>query len=354
MDTLKQVNIFKKFFEEVYYSALLEQARIGKRFLKIDFGELCKFDPDLSEIMLNTPEEGITAAVIAIEQFDLPGNGEKFELQIMNLPPSSKRLIYAKRANDINQLLTFEGVIRSKSKVLIRTVSARFECPSCGNPISVLQNDEKMKEPSRCGCGRKGKFRRLSKETTDVQKIELEELSENVKGTSQPQRLKVYLQGFLVDPKYEPKFNPGAKVKTVGILQELPIKLRNGGESVDGDHIFECKHIENIDNVEIDLNITKKERKKIDQISQRDDCIKILTDSLVPSIYGHDRIKEGILVQLAGGVRKINQDGTTKRGDIHILMIGDPGAGKSAICKGLKRSYPMQESPTAKAHLGLV
>jgi DNA replicative helicase MCM subunit Mcm2 (Cdc46/Mcm family) len=70
------------------------------------------------------------------------------------------------------------------------------------------------------------------------------------------------------------------------------------------------------------------------------DAIQKLTESLIPSIYGHDKIKEGILIQLVGGVRKKIDDGTVKRGDIHILMIGDPGSGKSAMLQRIEKVVP--------------
>ena len=355
MDTLEQINKYKRFIEEKYEAELLEQSRKGKKFIVIDFQELTKFNIELSEILLDDPEDGLEAINIAIDQFDLPISHIKYQIQIKNLPDSSKRLVAAKRSSDLNQLLSFEGIIRAKTKALTRKVSLKFECPSCGNIITVLQKDDKIVQPTRCGCGRKGKFKELidGKTMQDIQKIELDELSENVKGTAQPQQLKVILTKELVDPEFTSKFNPGAKVRVNGILKELPIKQRNGSISVDSDYILEAVYIENIEDDEIDLEISDDEMKVINDILTQRNYIEKITISLIPSIHGHDLIKEGMLVQLIGGVRKIIDDGTIKRGDIHILVIGDPGSGKSAMLKRIEKVIPYARVANGKGSSGV-
>jgi len=351
MDALDQINEFKRFIEENYLDNLLENSRKGKRFLEIDFKLLSRFNIELGDLILELPEETIKACKMAIEQFDIPN--KDFQVMIKNLPESSKRTIASKRSVDLKNLLSFEGVIRAKSAILNRSHIIKFECPSCGNLINVIQDEKKKKEPTRCGCGRKGKFRLLHKEKVDIQKIELEELPDNVKGTAQPQRLKIILKDFLVDPNNEPKFNPGAKVLINGILEELPIALRTGGESIDSDYILDAVYMENIEDEEIDLNITPEEQEQIDKIASDEHAIKYLTESLIPSIYGHDKIKEGILIQLVGGVRKKINDGTVKRGDIHILMIGDPGSGKSAMLQRIEKVVPQARVANGKGASGV-
>jgi replicative DNA helicase Mcm len=353
METLEQINTFKALIEKKYHADLLEKSRKGENYLVIDFADVSEFNINLGELLLENPDEVIKAAEMAIEQFDLPGDSDKFEINIKNIPESSKRLISDKRSSDFEKLLAFDGVIRAKSTVLARKVCIRYECPSCGNIISVLQLDKKIRQPTSCGCGRKGKFRELSNEKIDVQKLELEELSENVKGTSQPQRLKVTLKGKLIDPRFEPKFNPGAKVQIVGILKELPIQDSRGANSVDSDFILDAVHIENIEDEEIDLNISEKEMKVINKIAKSEKHVEKLREALIPSVYGHDDIKESILIQLIGGTRKKVDDGTVKRGDIHILIIGDPGTAKSATLQRVEKVLPHARVANGKGATGV-
>lgn len=348
---------FETFIQAGRLGEILENSRHGKHLYNLNFFDLAQFDVELSERFLDTPDETVAAFRIAVNSFDLPNKAadHEFQVSVLGLPDSQRRLIASKRTKDLGRLIFFEGIVRAKGHVLSRTVSITFECPSCGNLIRVDQVGQKKVEPTRCGCGRKGKFRVVpnGKLKTDVQRLELEELPENVKGTSQPQRLKVELRGCLVDPKFEGRFNPGARVRITGVLQELPITLRNGSESVDSDFLFEASHIEAVDEEEFDYELSKDELAKIQEIATSKDCIDTLVKSIVPSIFGHDKIKEAILVQLVGGVRKIKDDGTIFRGDIHILMIGDPGSGKSTILKRLETVVPHARVANGKGASGV-
>jgi len=354
MDAVEIINLYKEFIEKEYLAELLENSRKGKHYLAIDFQRISKFNPNLSESLLENPEDDIKAVELAIEQIDLPGKSDKFEIHINNLPQSSKKLINEKRSSDFDKFLAFEGVIRAKSAVLSRISIIRYECPSCGATTTVIQGDSKIISPSKCGCGRKGKFKRLpGEQKIDIQKVEIEELPENIKGTSQPQRLKVLLKDWLIHPTYETKFNPGAKVQVVGILKPLVIKQRNGQDSVDSDYLLEAVNIENIEDEEIDLNITKEEMEKFNNLSKDKKYIEKLAVSLFPTIAGNDKIKEGILLQLAGGVKKIGEDGTNTRGDIHILVIGDPGSGKSAMLQRIEKVVPHARVANGKGASGV-
>ena len=354
MDAIEIINLYKEFIEKEYLAELLEQSRSGRLFLTLDFNKISKFNIQLSENLLEIPEDNIKAVELAIEQFDLPGKSKGFQIHIKNLPNSSKKLISAKRSLDFEKLIAFEGVIRAKSAILSRLVTIKYECPSCGNQITVIQRDTKIIAPTICGCGRKSKFKRLpNPRKIDIQKVEIEELSENVKGTSQPQRLKVLLKDWLIYPTHETKFNPGAKVQIIGILKPMIIRERNGKESVDSDYILDAVHIENIEDEEIDLKIIEEEMKVINKLSKDSNYIDKLKTSLFPTISGNDEIKEGILIQLAGGVRKIDEDGTKTRGDIHILVIGDPGSGKSAMLQRIEKVVPHARVANGKGASGV-
>ncbi len=353
MDAQEQIARFKQFFQNNYHTDILENARKGLNYLVLDFCLLSKEDIELADELLNDPEETIKAAEVAIEQFDLTDESKDFQIQIKNTSPSCHKKIADKRIKDLKKLVTFEGVIRSKSKIYGQTKSIKFEYPSCGNIIPVLQNEKKIKQPTRCGCGRKGKFKVLEKNKIDAQYIEVEELPENVDGRSQPKTIRVVLKRWLVDPKFESKFNPGAKVSVTGALFEVPILLRTGGESVDSDYMLDAVHIENIESEEIDLKISDDEMKSIKEIAESDKCLDILKQALAPSLHGMDKIKEGVLIQLAGGVRKIHADGTVKRGDIHILIIGDPGSGKSALLQRIEKILPHARVANGKGASGV-
>jgi len=333
MDVSEQIRKFKEIIENNYYDTLLESVRKGKKHIIVDFSAIPKHDPELASELLDNPEELIKAFELAIEQFDFQEDIKNFKIRLKNLPESQKIMIRNIRSQHIGKLLMAEGIVRQKSDVRPQVTSAKFECPSCGNVISVLQLEQKFKEPSRCGCGRKGKFILLNKELIDAQGIVLEEAPENLEGGEQPKRMNIFLKDDLVSPISEKKTNPGSKIIIVGKVKEIPITLNSGGQSTRYDLLIEANYIEAVEEDYNDIVISDEEKAKIKELSEDRRLYEKIIGSVAPSIYGHDKVKEAVVLQLVGGVKKVRSDGVSTRGDMHVLLIGDPGAGKSQLLK---------------------
>ncbi|MBN1156700.1 minichromosome maintenance protein MCM [Candidatus Woesearchaeota archaeon] len=333
MDVSTQIKEFQDFFEKNYLDKILDAFQKGRSFIVVDFSLLSKFNIEIAESLLDNPEEVIKAAEIAVEHFDIPEGLKNFSVRLRNLPETQKLMVRDIRSKHINKLIFTHGVVRQKSDVRPQVTSARFECPSCGQTISVLQLDTKFKEPSRCSCGRKGKFRLLSKELVDAQGLVIEETSEELIGGEQPKRMNVFLKNDLVTPMSEKKTNPGTKIKLYGTIKEVPIQLRDGGQSIRFDLIIDANYIETVEEDFSEISISEEEEKQIKELAADPDLMKKLVNSVAPSIFGHEKVKEALLLQLVGGLQKVHDDGIITRGDIHVLLIGDPGAGKSQLLK---------------------
>src|SRR3989338_9453885 len=238
MEVEKQIKTFQEFIEQNYYPQLLEAVRKGEIFLVLDFSELIKFNTQITDEILERPEELLKAAELAVKEFDLPKKVSKFNLRLRNLPDSIKLQISEIRSKHLGKLIWTEGIVRQKSDVRPHVTSAKFECPSCGNIISVLQLDKKYKEPSRCSCGRKGKFKEISKELVDGQGLVLEEAPDDL-DSAQPKRINIFLKDDLVTPLTEKRSSPGTRVRLCGWVSEVPITLRTGGQSTQYDLILE-------------------------------------------------------------------------------------------------------------------
>ncbi|MBU0470244.1 MAG: ATP-binding protein [Nanoarchaeota archaeon] len=341
MEVDEQIKVFREFIEQNYYPQLLEAVRKGNSFIILDFSQLIKFNTDITEEILENPEELLKAAELAIKDFDLPKKVVKFTVRFLNIPDSQKVLINEIRSKHLNKFICVEGVVRQKSDVRPHVTAAKFECPSCGNILNVLQLDTKYKEPTRCGCGRKGKFKEISKELVDGQGLVLEETSDDLDG-AQPKRINVFLKDDLVSPFTERKTSPGSRIRLVGWVTEVPIALRSGGQSTKYELIIEANSIEPLEDDLTNVKITDHDMEEIRKIAESPNPLYLLSKSLAPSIHGHDKIKEAIVLQLAGGCRKTRPDGVTTRGDMHMLLIGDPGciAGDSMVSlyhKGMKQ-----------------
>ena len=342
----------QEFLEKTQLEKLLEQVRLGENFLVVDFSELAKFDLELADLLLDQPDDVFKAGEIAVSQLDLGKEVNNFALRFVNLPHSAELMIRNIRSVHLKKLFSFEGVVRQKSDVRPQVVAARFECPSCGNILPVLQLDNKFKEPSRCSCGRKGKFRLLSKELVDAQGLVLEEIPEKLEGGEQPKRMNVFLKNDLVSPIGEKKTNPGTKIRVVGVIKEVPIITKSGVQSTRFDLLIEANSIETIEEDFSDITINDEELARIKELAEDPFVVQKIVKSIAPSIYGHEKIKESLILMLVGGVRKVRGDGVVSRGDIHILLVGDPGAGKSQLLKRATFVAPKARYVTGKGASG--
>lgn len=353
MDVNKQINKFREFLEQYYYEQLLEAVRTEAKRLDVDFAKVSSFDPSLAEILLEDPDEGIRAFEVAAEQLQTQEDIIQLKIRLNNLSASQKLLVRNIRSENMNQMIFLDGVVRQKSDVRPQVTSARFECPSCGNIIPILQTEKKFKEPSKChSCGRKGKFRLIHKELVDAQGLVLEEATEDLEGGEQPKRINVFLKSDLVSPIHEKRTNPGTKICIIGVVKEVPITLRTGGQSTNFDLMVEANNALSVQEDYYDIEITKDEEEEIKKLSKDPRLFDKLRESIAPSIFGHELVKDALLLQLAGGVRKVRDDGATTRGDIHVLLIGDPGAGKSQLLKRMTVTAPKARYVSGKGVSG--
>lgn len=352
MDGTEQINTFQEFLESNYHSDLLESVQQDRDFLVVSFAELSKFNPELAELLLESPEEVLKAGEIAAKKIIGDDAKKGFSIRIKDLPEANYIKIRNIRSKHLNKFIQMAGIVRQKSDVRPQVTSAQFECPSCGNIINILQLDSKFKEPSRCSCGRKGKFRLLGKELVDAQKLVLEEAPEDLSGGEQPKRVNVFLKKDLVSPISDKKTNPGTKLKIVGEIKEVPIILTSGGISTRYDLMVDGNYLEPIQEDFLDIKINKKEEQKIKELSQNPNVYEILTGAIAPTIYGHEKVKQAILFQLMGGCKKKRDDGIVTRGDMHILLIGDPGAGKSQLLVRASKIAPKARFVSGKGATG--
>lgn len=357
MELPEQIETFREFFEvnPEYLRHLHEQIREGKAWVDVDFPDLARHSPELAELLLEQPEETLKAGQVAVEKMDLPQAGdaqERIELRIRNLPKQHQLAIRTIRAKHLEKFVEILGIVRQKSDVRPQVTTARFECPSCGNVIPVLQLDTKFKEPSRCGCGRKGKFKLLSKEMVDAQSLTLEEAPDELEGGEQPKRLKVLLKKDLVSPMTDRRTNPGSKIKIVGTIKEVPIVLQTGGQSTRFDLMLEANYVETMQEDFTEIALSPEDIEQIEEMSRDPDLFEKMVASIAPSIYGHDPIKQALLLQMFGGVHKARDRGVKSRGDIHILLIGDPGSGKSQMLKRISNIAPKARFVAGKGASG--
>ena len=284
----------------------------------IDFMKLIEFSNKLSDEILANPEEALRFVELAIEESGLVGKNVR--VRLFDLPKSQDIKVRNIRSKNLNELIVIEGIIRQASDVRPQVVNAKFECPSCGTVISVLQMERKFHEPSRCSCGRKGGFKLLSKEMVDTQRLVVEEAPESLSGGEQPKRINIFVKEDLVEPKMEEKTTPGARIKIIGVLKEVPVPLQSGGLSTRFELAIEANNIIPLEETFEELDITEEDERQILELAADSRVFDNLARSISPSVWGYEEIKKSLVMQLFGGVRKIHADGAKSRADIHIRL----------------------------------
>src|SRR3989339_1539758 len=334
----------KNFFD-AHSKEIGQSIRGGERIIRIDFHELAEFSPALSENTIEKPEETLAILETALSESGLVKNPR---LRFTDLPKTSYVRVREIRAKHLDQLLWIEGIVRQASDVRPQVVNARFDCPNCGAVLSVLQIDNKFREPSRCTCGWKGPFRIISKEMVDVQRIVIEESPDTLEGGEQPRRINIFLKEDLVDPKMEERTTPGSRVKIFGVLKEIAVPLKTG-ISTRYDIAIQANNTIPMEESFEELNISEEDVKQILELAADPNLFKKLSSSISPSVYGFQTIKEAILLQLFGGIKKVKSDGGKTRGDIHVLLVGDPGVAKSVMLKFASTIAPKGRYVSGKA-----
>jgi len=353
-NALEHIRKFKELIESHFYAELLKNIRKGNKFLVIPFPELSKFDPDLATELLENPEEVIKAAELSVQQFDVYGEHEvkNIRIRFSDLPETQNQMIRNIRSSHLNKFLVIDGIVRQKSDVRPQVTASKFECPSCGNVINVLQLDITFREPSKCGCGRKGKFLMLGNELVDAQGIVVEESPEHLEGGEQPKRINVFLKDDLVSPFSEKRTSPGSKIVVNGIVKEVPILSRSGAKLTRFDLLIEANYVGSSQESFYEVELTEEDITVIKDIAEDPRGYDKIIQSMAPSIYGYDKIKESLLLQMMGGVRKVRNDKLVSRGDIHILLVGDPGSGKSQLLKRVATVSPKSRYVSGKGVSG--
>ncbi|KAK6213999.1 MCM DNA helicase complex subunit [Pestalotiopsis sp. IQ-011] len=185
----------------------------------------------------------------------------------------------------------------------------------------------------------------------DHQTISIQEMPERAPAGQLPRGVDVILDDDLVD-----KVKPGDRIQLVGIFRTLGNRNTNHNSA-----LFKTVVLAN--NVVLlsskagagvaSAIITDTDIRNINKIAKKKNLFELLSQSLAPSIFGHDYIKKAILLMLLGGMEKNLENGTHLRGDINILMVGDPSTAKSQLLRFVLNTAPLAIATTGRGSSGV-
>ena len=327
-DNSELVDAFLDFYRTYYRDEIGKLAQnypTDQRSLYIDYDDLYRFDPDLADDYENQPEQLQKYAEEALRLYDLPVDVKLGQAHVRMDPLPESTDIRAIRARHVNTLVTVRGTINKATDVRPKMQEAAFECQRCGTLTRIPQSGGDFQEPHECqGCERQGPFglNYDQSEFVDSQKLRVQESPEGLRGGETPQAIDVQIEDDITG-----EVTPGDHVAATGIL-----RLEQQGNDQDKSAVFDVY----MDGVSVvideedfeDMEITDADKEAIYELSNNPDIYEKMVGSMAPSIYGYDEEKLSMVLQLFSGVTKHLPDGSRIRGDLHMLLIGDPGTGK--------------------------
>ncbi|MGB7968938.1 MAG: minichromosome maintenance protein MCM [Methanobacterium sp.] len=323
---------FEEFFSSKYKDTVFEalEKYPDERSVVVNYSELEMFDPDLADLLIEKPEEVIKASQMAIKNIDPLGKNAELNIRFENIR-NNIQLRYL-RSKYIGKFVAVDGIVRKTDEIRPRIINALFECRSCMRLQEVPQTSNMISEPALCQeCGgRSFKLLQEESEFMDTQTTKLQEPLENLSGGEEPKQIMVVMEDDLVDT-----LTPGDIVKITGVMKTVrDEKTKRFKNYIYGNFIEPLEHEFE------ELKISEEDEEEIKKLASDPDVYNKIINSTAPSIQGYREVKEAIALQLFGGSPKELEDKTRIRGDIHILIVGDPGIGKSQMLKYVSKLAP--------------
>ncbi|KAI9145364.1 MCM2/3/5 family-domain-containing protein [Paraphysoderma sedebokerense] len=265
--------------------------------------------------------------------------------------------------SDIDQLVTVKGLLIRASPIVPDLKTAFFRCNVCDRTEEVEIDRGRIDEPNRCArceslncmvlLHNRGAF-------ADKQLCRLQETPDMIPDGQTPFSVTLCCYDDLVDVA-----KPGDRLEVTGIYRSMPVRVnprqrviktvyrtyidvihfkKTDKKRLASDQSCIEKDEFVIDHVEDDeLGITNEEDvARIQELAQDPNIYERLAQSLAPSIYELDDVKKGVLLQMFGGTNKVFTKSAAPRyrGDINILLVGDPGVSKSQLLQYVHKIAP--------------
>ncbi|KAI9263522.1 MCM2/3/5 family-domain-containing protein [Helicostylum pulchrum] len=265
---------------------------------------------------------------------------------------------------NVDQLITIKGLMIRASPIIPDMKEAFFRCLICDYTVTVSVDRGRILEPTRCGresCGSENSMTLVHNRClfSDKQVARIQETPDVVPDGQTPQTVTMCLYDDLVDVG-----KPGDRLEVTGIFRGVPVRVnpkqrvirslfrtyldvvhikRTDKKRIQTDTAFRSQfgpeQYQEDDTIEV---VSTADEDQILALSEKHDLYDVLSRSLAPSIYELDDVKKGILLQLFGGTRKtFKKSGAPHfRGDINVLLVGDPGTSKSQLLQYVHKISP--------------
>ncbi|MEM2218701.1 MAG: minichromosome maintenance protein MCM [Candidatus Korarchaeum sp.] len=342
--------------ELVYSKELARIIEEQRRSLSVNWYHIYNFNPEFREIaedVVMHPSIHLSAGSLALrelvmelipslaEEMKIYGEGD-FHLRFYNVPTKASFRDLTKLS--IGRLIEVEGIITRVSDIYDKLVRASFICVSCGRVEEVDFMGEKLRVIERCpDCGSPMKLDHEVSKFISWRSVRIQERPEDLPPGMMPEHIDGIMTDDIVDD-----VKPGDRVRVTGIIRIKPARRDEGREGPIYKRYLEVVHVEVPNRVYEKLEITPEDEIEILKLAERKDVEDLIVRSIAPSVFGWTEVKRAIAYALFGGSTKVLADGSKVRGEINVLLVGDPGVAKSQLLKYTAQLAPRGLYTTGK------
>ncbi|GAA5836759.1 hypothetical protein JCM9279_007653 [Rhodotorula babjevae] len=328
--------------ESVYGSRITQLGQLNSESLEVSFLHLTDSKAILAYFLANCPSamlpifDEVALDVILLAFPHYMRIHAEVHVRITELPTSYT--LRDLRQSHLDALVRVSGVVTRRSGVFPQLKYVKFDCNKCGEVLGPFYQEAASEiRINFCStCNSKGPFTVNSEQTVyrNYQKLTLQESPGSVPAGRLPRHREVILLWDLIDSA-----KPGDEVEVTGIYRnnfDTSLNVKNGFPVFST--VLEANHVNKKEDLFASFRLTEDDEKAIRALARDERIGKRIIKSMAPSIYGHDDIKTAVALSLFGGVPKDINRKHRIRGDINVLLLGDPGTAKSQFLKYVEKT----------------
>jgi DNA replication licensing factor MCM5 len=352
---------FRRGREAYYREQLSRNYSLKHYYLEVSLADLARFNEELYNELLGNPtlfvevfEMAAKEALIATlpAAHDLESVPSIQVLLVGDITPIPLRGL---SSDHVSKLVCVTGIVISSSRVQAKATKLGIQCKFCkfrtevhvGSGISTTELPKECLNPNpnpdpamKC---RPNPYVVLPESTSyiDQQLLKLQESPETIPTGEMPRHIQLLVERNLVS-----RAVPGTRVVLVGVSALYGAGRNGNGMS---DNSVRTPYIKAL-GIQVEgaggggrifSSFSEDEVSEFKAMARRPDVYEYIVSQIAPVIYGHEDIKKALACQLFGGCRKVLPDGMKLRGDINVLLLGDPGTAKSQLLKFIERVAPI-------------
>ncbi|KAI9544617.1 DNA replication licensing factor, mcm4 component [Dissostichus eleginoides] len=347
--------------EPLYMQKLEEISVVGDPVLNVSCLHVQSFDAELYRQLICYPQEVIPTFDMAVNELffeRFPDSILEFQIQVRPYNALKTRNMRNLNPEDIDQLITISGMVIRTSQLIPEMQEAFFQCQVCAFSTRVEVDRGRIAEPAVCRhCNTTHSLALVHNRSlfSDKQMVKIQESPDDMPAGQTPHTTIVYAHNDLVD-----EVQPGDRINITGVYRAVPMRAnprQSNVKSVYKTHIdaihfrkTDEKRLHGVEENSEKKLFTEDRVQTLKELAAKPDVYERLSSALAPSIYEHEDIKKGILLQLFGGTRKdFSETGRGNfRADLNILLCGDPGTSKSQLLQYVFNLVPRGQYTSGK------